>query len=178
MSIPTRLKPAVRARLKAAERERADDPLARLSPLLRSAAAFLPLEVITGGKMPATAAKLAPATGAYKLLSYLAFPAISLFVLLGATVFSIVKIRSIREENSSGPARRTGDAARPSRQWWHDHKWGVWLVFAATIAMAWVGATWLLFLFYIVSFGFLLYVLTSLRQDRSGESLRDRPSPV
>ena len=56
-------------------------------------------------------------------------------------------------------------------QWWHGHKWGVWLVFAATIAMAWVGATWLLFLFYIVSFGLLLYVLTSLAKLGLGNRL-------
>ena len=53
--------------------------------------------------MTGAAAKLAPAAGVYKLLSYVAFPAISLFVLLGATVFSIAKIRDIRDENGSGP---------------------------------------------------------------------------
>ena len=84
---PETFEAGVRERLKAAQKERVEDPLARLSPLLRCAAAFLPLQLVTGCKLPATAAKVAPAAGAYKLLSYLAFPAISLFVLLGAHGF-------------------------------------------------------------------------------------------
>ena len=82
---------------------RGNDPFANLSPALRSAAAFLPLEVITAGQMKGAAARLAPTTGVYKLLAYLTFPAISLFVLLGATVFSIAKIRRIRGEDGRAP---------------------------------------------------------------------------
>ena len=37
-------------------------------------------------------------------------------------------------------------------QWWRRRKWGARLVVGATIALAWVGATWLMFLFYIISF--------------------------
>jgi hypothetical protein len=71
---PDAFEAAVRARLNASLR-RIDDPIASLSPALRSAAAFLPLEVIIGDEMKGAAAKLAPATGVYKLLSYAAFPA-------------------------------------------------------------------------------------------------------
>jgi len=157
---PETFEAGVRERLKAAQRERVDDPLAGLSPLLKCVAAFLPLQLITGCKMPATSAKLAPAAGAYRLLSYLTFPAISLFVLLGATVFSIARIRSIQQEN--GPGRVDGKAMPDAiAQWWRRHKWGAWLVYGVTIALAVVGATWLMFLFYIISFGLLLYVLTS-----------------
>ncbi len=166
---PDAFEAAVRARLNASSR-RVDDPSASLSPALQSAAAFLPLEIITGGQMKGAAAKLAPATGVYKLLGYAAFPAISLFVLLGATVFSVLKIRSIRHENGSGPLDELALRAS-TKQWWHEHRWSVWLVFAGTIAMSWVGATWLLFLGYIVSFGFLLYVLTSFAKIGLGNRL-------
>ena len=53
-------------------------------------------------------------------------------------------------------------------QWWRRHKWGAWLVYGVTIALAVVGATWLLFLFYIISFGLLLYVLTSFAKHGLG----------
>jgi hypothetical protein len=166
---PDAFEAAVRARLNASLR-RVDDPIASLSPALRSAAAFLPLEIITGGQLKGAAAKLAPATGVYKLLSYAAFPAISLFVLLGATVFSFSKIRSIQHENRSGPLDEPAVLAG-TKQWWHEHKWGMWLVFAGTIAMSWVGATWLLFLAYIVSFGFLIYVVKSFAKIGLGNRL-------
>src|SRR5215212_6034713 len=79
---PDTFESAVLAQLTAGAKRRSD-ALANLSPALRGAAAFLPWEIIAPSQMTA-AAKLAPATGLYKLLGYLAFPAISLFVLLGA----------------------------------------------------------------------------------------------
>ena len=94
-------------------------------------------------------------------MSYVAFPAISLFVLLGATVFTFVKIRGIR--NASEPNSPDQQALLASTKlWWRHHAWGAGLLFAATLAMAWFGATWLLFLFYTVSLGLLVYVLSSL----------------
>jgi hypothetical protein len=166
---PGTFESAVRARV-SDSLSHADDPLASLSPAQRSAAAFLPLEVIAAGQMPAAAFKLVPGMGAYKLLSYVAFPAISLFVLLGATVFSISKIRRLRDENSSAPV--DAKVLREStKQWWHDNRWGVWSVLAASIAMAWFGATWLLFLCYIVSLGLLIFVLTSLARIGLGNRL-------
>lgn len=171
---PEAFEATVRQRLQAAARQREDDPLAGLSPLLRSAAACLPLQVITGSKSTAAAAKLVPA-GGYKLLSYAAFPAISLFVLLGATVFSIAKIRSIRNEN--GPDLADEQAMREGiLQWWRCHKWGAWSVFAGTLGLTLVGATWLLFLMYIISFGLLLYVLTSLARVGLGNRRLIGPS--
>ncbi len=148
----------------------ADNPLAGLSPALRSAAAFLPFEFIAAGQMPAAAVRLVPVVGTFKLLSYVAFPAISLFVLLGAAVFSIFKIRRIRDENSPGPVNEK-ELLDSTRQWWHDNKWGVWFVFAASLAMAWFGATWLLFLCYIVSLGLLIFVLSSLARIGLGNRL-------
>lgn len=150
---------AVRERL-ARDSKRQADRFANMSPALRGAAAFLPLEVIIASHTTETRVKLAPVTGVYKLLGYAAFPAISLFVLLGAAVFSVVKIRRIQDENAPAPFDEAMSRAS-TKQWWHDHRLGALLVFAGTLAMSWIGATWLLFLFYIVSLGFLLYVLTS-----------------
>jgi hypothetical protein len=166
---PCTFESAVRARVSDSLRH-ADSPLASLSPALRSAAAFLPLEVIAAGQMPAAALRLVPVVGACKLLSYVAFPAITLFVLLGAAVFSIFKIGRIQDENSSSLVDEKA-LLDSTRQWWHHNKWGVWLVFAASLAMAWFGATWLLFLCYIVSLGLLIFVLTSLARIGLGNRL-------
>lgn len=162
---PDRVDPAtfeagVRTRLEAAQRQRADDPLAGRSPFLRSAAAFLPLAVLAGCQASPAESKLAPAAGGYKLLSYLAFPAISLFVLLGATVFSVVQIRNSREQNGSrlSDEQAIQDAIR---EWWSRNRWGAISVHVASVILGMVGATWLLFLFYILSFGLLLGVLAS-----------------
>jgi hypothetical protein len=48
------------------------------------------------------------------------------------------------------------------QQWWTNHRRSAWLVFAVTLTLAWIGATWLLFLLYLTSFGLLVYVLTGL----------------
>ena len=157
---PNDFEAGVRAKLEAAEKQQRDEPLARLSPWIRSAAAFLPLEVLAGCKGTAAAAKLAPAGGGYKLLGYLAFPAMSVFVLLGATIFSVAKIRSIQDQNASGLSDQEA-ITTALREWWRRHKWGAMAVFAATMLLMVVGATWILFLFYLVSFGLLLLVLAS-----------------
>jgi len=156
---PSTFEAAVRERLRVAQQQREDDPLANFSPLERKVAGLLPLEIITGSRITATPGELVPAAGGYKLLSYLAFPAICLFVLLGATVFSLAKIRTIQGANKS---QLDGQQMMQAiSQWWRCHKWGAMLVFGATLVMSLVGATWLLFLLYIISFGLLLYVLTS-----------------
>ncbi|MFM9960863.1 MAG: hypothetical protein ACKV2Q_06520 [Planctomycetaceae bacterium] len=157
---PATFEAGVRTRLEAAQRQRADDPLAGRSPFLRSAAAFLPLAILAGCKASPAESKLAPAAGGYKLLSYLAFPAISLFVLLGATVFSVVQIRNSREQNGS---RLSDEPAiqEAIQEWWSRNRLGAFSVVAASIILGMVGATWLLFLFYILSFGILLGILAS-----------------
>ncbi|WP_406698239.1 hypothetical protein V5E97_05225 [Singulisphaera sp. Ch08] len=157
---PGRFEAAVRARLETADRRRQDDPLACLSPFLRGAAALLPLPFFTGCRASEAAAKTVPAAMGVKLLGYLAFPAISLFVLLGATIFGITKIHGIQRNHHPGidDAQAETDAVL---LWWKRHKWPAYLVFVATLALMWIGATWLLFLFYIISFGVLLYVLSS-----------------
>src|SRR4051812_45873995 len=75
------------------EQEQSADPLERLSPLARAAAAMLPIQIFAGGKVKGAATELAPAGGVAKLLGYLAFPAICLFMLLSAAFFSFAKVR-------------------------------------------------------------------------------------
>jgi hypothetical protein len=155
---PARFEAAVRERLEAFERQRAEEPLAAVSPWLRSAAAMLPVPILSGRPVAGALARLAPATGISKLLGYLAFPAISLFVLLGATVISAAKVRSIQGAN-----RETlpDEAARQEaiKLWWGRHKWSARLVWAVTMVLFLVGETWPLFVFYILSFGLLIYLL-------------------
>ena len=84
----------VREKLEIATEQYRNDPFADFSPLLKSAAAFLPLPVLAGGKVTIIASKLTSAGGFYKLLVYATLPAISLFFLLGVSIFSFAKIRS------------------------------------------------------------------------------------
>jgi hypothetical protein len=167
---PGRFEAAVRERLETADRRGRDDPLANLSPFLRGAAALLPLPFFTGCRASEAAAKTVPAAGGVKLLGYLAFPAISLFVLLGATIVGIAKIHGIQRNNHPGldDAQAETDAVL---LWWRRHKWPAYLVFAGTLALMWIGATWLLFLFYIISLGVLLYVLSSFARLGLGNRL-------
>ncbi|AGA28500.1 hypothetical protein [Singulisphaera acidiphila] len=167
---PGRFEAAVRERLETVDRRRQDDPLACFSPFLRGVAALLPLPFFTGCRASEAAAKTVPVAGGVKLFGYLAFPAISLFVLLGASIFSVAKIHGIQRKNHPGldDAHAESDAVL---LWWKRHQWPAYLVFAATIALVWIGATWLLFLFYIISFGVLLYVLSSFARFGLGNRL-------
>src|SRR5262245_58662724 len=151
---------AVRQRIRVAQHQRVAEPPTRLSPLLKSAAAFLPLEILAGCKAP-SAAKLAPTAGSSKLLGYIAFPAISLFVLLGATIFSIAGIRGIQDQTEKLGLDNEHAIQEAIREWWRKYKWGAIAVFAATLLFTVIGASWILFLFYLISFGILLFVLAS-----------------
>jgi hypothetical protein len=157
---PQHFEAAVRQRLQSLQAPSASDPLVRLSPFAKAAAAFLPLEVLAGCQAVPAVTKAAPAGGFYKLLSYLAFPAISLFVLLGATVFSFLKIRSIQEQSTAnlGDQQATQESIQ---DWWRQHRLGASVVFAVSLTLMLLGATSLLFLFYLISFGLLLFVLSS-----------------
>jgi hypothetical protein len=157
---PQHFETAVRQRLQLLQAQSASDLFVRLSPFAKAAAALLPLEVLAGCQVQSATTKAAPVGGLCKLLSYLAFPAISLFILLGATIFSFLKIRRIQEQSTAG----LGDqqAVRESIQlWWRQHRLGASSVFAVSMVLMLLGATSLLFLFYLISFGLLLFVLSS-----------------
>ncbi len=151
---------AVRTKISSDTHEHEIDHWAGFSPLVRAAASFLPLTVL-GCRGTLTAAKLAPTSASAKLVGYLAFPAISLFVLLGATVMSVLKIRGVRWQNGEAPAEQVNQNDAICR-WWSDHKWGAGAVFGTSLSLGLFGASWLLFLFYILSFGILIHVITTL----------------
>ena len=92
-------------------------------PLLTVAATFIPWPLITGGKIAGGGTKLSSLTLAQKLLGYAALPAISLFLLVGATFFSARKIHKVQKENQSdiNDAQEMQTAAR---QWWRSHRFG------------------------------------------------------
>jgi len=159
----------VRARIQRAEAERAADPFAaapvsadpfiRSPQLLRVAAAILPLPIITGGKATALAVPLAHASGLNKLLGYAALPALSLFVLPAAAIFAAARIRSLQRANAPGVTDQQAilDA---TALWARRHKWFLHGLFWGTLALAWIGATSLMLLLYLISLCVLLYVLS------------------
>jgi hypothetical protein len=163
-----RFEAGVWEKIQAAQAERANDPLAGASELLRVAAAtILPLPVITGGKVAAIAPPLAHASVISKLLGYVALPAISLFVMVGAFVFGAIRIGNVQRNNV--PASPDLLMMREAtNRWWRQNKWLARLVMAATIILPFLGATSLLVLLYLISLGVLLYVLSGLARRGLG----------
>ena len=151
----------VRQRIQAAEAQRANDPLADAPPLLRVAAAVMPVPVITGGKVTASAAPLAHVPGLSKLLGYVAMPAVSLFVMVGAFVFGAARIRNIQRNNLPDSMDQLA-MEEAARLWWHQNKRFARVFFAATIVLPILGATALLLLLYSISLGMMLYMLSGL----------------
>ena len=149
----------IRRRIQAAEAERANDPLANAPQLLRVAAAVLPLQIITGGKVTGSVLPLANASGLYKLVGFVALPAISLFLLLGAAIFGAVRIRRVQAGNVpvDNDQRAMLEAVH---LWWRRHKWVAGSFFATTLGLAWFGATSLMLLIYLTSLGAMLYLLS------------------
>jgi hypothetical protein len=147
-------------RIQAAEAERANDPLANAPQWLRVAAAVLPLPIMTGGKVAGSGLPLANASGLSKLIGFAALPAISLFVLPGAALFGAIGIRRIQAGNvpDSTDLLATNQA---TRLWWRQNKWLAGFFYAMTFALAWLGATSLMLLVYLISLGVMLYVLSS-----------------
>ncbi|WP_339688242.1 hypothetical protein [Gimesia maris] len=136
-------------------------------PVLTVAATFIPWPLITVGKFAGGGATLSSLTLPQKLLGYAALPAISLFLLVGATFFSTRKIHKVQQENQSdiSDAREIQAAVR---QWWRSHRFAAIMVYAAVLILPMIGSTWLLFLLLLTSFGLLLYFLTSFAKIGMG----------
>lgn len=157
----------IRQRLAATDGHPNPDPFVGVSPLLRSAAAFLPLSFLVGCKTT-SAARESPAGWGHLLLGYLAFPAISLFLLLGAAIFSVLRIHGLKKENN--PELDDLEARNEFiRQWWSDNRRGAQAVFVLSLTLALIGKAWLLFLLYMMSFGILLYVVAAFARCGVGD---------
>lgn len=140
------------------------------SPLLRVAAAILPWPLMSGGKIVGGGTKLSSVAFGQKLLGYAALPAISLFLLVGAAMFSAMKIRGVQKENhpDTGDPKEIQSAVR---QWWSRYKWCAWLVWAAVLILPMIGSTWLLFLLLLISFASLLCFLSGFAKLGVGNRL-------
>ncbi|WP_298858685.1 hypothetical protein [uncultured Gimesia sp.] len=157
----------IRARIEAAVIPLQDQSQGVDDPLLTVAAAFIPCPLITAGKIAGSGAQLSSLTLSQKLLGYAALPAISLFLLVGATIFSARKIHKVQKENQSDLSDAE-EMQAAVRQWWRSHRLGAAFVFAAVLILPMIGATWLLFLFLLASFGLLLYFLSSFARIGMG----------
>lgn len=165
---PDAFEAGIRQRLASADLQPAPDPFVGVAPLLRSAAAFLPLGLLLGCKTSSTATRESSAGRGHLLLGYLAFPAISLFLLLGAAIFSGLRIRSLKGENN----RELDDLEARNeaiRQWWSDNKRAAQAVFVLSLTLALIGKAWLLFLLYVMSLGILLYVVSAFARRGIGD---------
>lgn len=160
----------IRARIEVGVVPLQDESQKTDDPVLTVAATFIPWPLITGGKIAGGGATLSSLTLPQKLLGYAALPAISLFLLVGATFFSTRKIHKVQKENQSdiSDAKELQAAVR---QWWRSHRWGAFTVFAAVLILPMIGSTWLLFLILLASFGLLLYFLSSFARHGIGNRL-------
>lgn len=171
---PAAFEAEVRRRLAAAETrlapvERAPDPFVGVSPWLRSVATFLPLGMLLGCRTaPPSATREATARWGPGLLGYLTFPAVSLFFLMGAAVFGVLGLRRVKDENH-GTLDDQEARTEAIRQWWSDNRRGAQGVFAVSLILALIGKAWLLFLFYVVSFGILLYCVAAFARRGVGD---------
>jgi len=142
------------------------DPARDLPPLARAAAAVLPLPLLTGGKVSSSAAVTSGGIG-QKLLGVVLFPAVSLFVLLGATVLSVLGIR--RTQHTSDPKLQTADDYDTAiRSWWLAHWLPALLLYIGMFALMLSGVTSWLFPLFIASFGALVFVVRSLARRGLG----------
>ncbi len=92
------------------------------------------------------------------MLGYQAFPAISLFVLVGATVLSVWKIRNLQSQNDNAVSDPI-EQHQAMQRWWGDHKRTARFVLVVIMALSLSGESWLLFLCYLFSFGILVYAV-------------------
>lgn len=150
----------VRFRLQALELEQAKDPLCNMPPLARAAAAILPLDLLSAGKISGATAPFVPMSGMYKFVQYLLLPAASLFVLLGAGITTAWKLRSIRRD--APPLLPPIETEAANKDWWSSHQYVYALFVAVTIGISIFGSTWPLYCLYVASFALLIYVINSL----------------
>jgi len=161
---------AIQGRLQAAELEQENSEQLEDSPFLQMAAALLPLPLLSGSKAALSTAKMAPLAGKYKLLGYLALPAISLFFLIGSALFGALFIRRVQKKNVPDDLR-PAEILQQGNLWWSQHKWFSWLFSAAVILLPMFGFSWLLLLLLLGSMGVVLLMLAALAKQGLGNRL-------
>ena len=156
----------VRRRLKAAVVNQQRDPLSHLSPLSKAVSAMLPVPLLTGMKAAGgVKAGLLPLTE--KLVGVIAFPAICLFLLVGTSIFGFGRIHQLQQENV--PAANLQDSQQQAlEQWWNQHWWQSAIVFAVTLVLGVLGVSSILFAFYLISCGLLVYLIASFAKHGIG----------
>lgn len=157
----TAFEAGVRDRIETRPATTEGDASQNLSSMQQLAAALLPWPVMVGGKVVGSGTKLSSLAFGPKILGYAALPAVSLFLMIGATLFSAKKIHSLQKdaENETADEDQMKTAVR---QWWSGYRWPAWIVYAAVIILPMVGATWVLFLLLLASLGILLFLLAGL----------------
>lgn len=134
-----------------------------VSPLVRLAASVLPLPLL-GGKALVSGVKTGSLGTGYKLLGYLALPAVSVFLMLGAFVFSALRIGSTR---ATATGSETQDAVNA---WWRRYWWVATPFYVGLLAnMVWGSGT-LTFGLLLTSFVVLSVLLSAL--SRAGLASR------
>lgn len=167
---PDAFEAAVQEKIQVAELQQADGAEGKASPLLEMAAAFLPLPFFVGGKGTLSAIKMTPLAGKYKLLGYIALPAISLFALIGSALFGSKWIQRVQRDNVPDHLD-LNELVQASTQWWIRYKWPISLFYATVILFPFFGSTWLLFLLLLVSTGVMLLMITVLAKQGLGNRL-------
>ncbi len=139
------------------------DPIRDLPPLARAAAAVLPLPLLTG-----KAAGPTTATGVIeKIFGILLFPAVSFFLLLGASFFSYSAVRNTKRVDDSEP-RSAQYYEAAIKSWWREHRLAAFLVWGVALLLIVLGATDWLFFFFIVSLALVVAVVRGLAARQLG----------
>jgi len=175
---PQPFEAGVRLRLQAAHPTRAalTVPLPQ-SPWLRAAASLLPLPLATQSTSANAIHPSLLAATTYKLFAMLAFPAITFFLLLGAAFVGASRIRNLDFQSGASHGNEAS-LHLAVKDWWRKHRWSGILIYALTLGLALLGATWAMFAIYIASLAVLLLVLPSFAQSGLGTRQVIGPSCV
>ena len=158
----TEFSQGVHDRIREAE-EAGAQPRGGASSLVRIAASILPLPVV-GGKVLLSGAKTGTVSAGYKMLGYLALPAVGIFLMLGAFVFSAMHIGHTRTTGSADPAEDAIGA------WWRKNGWIAAVFYVGHFATMLWGSGEFIFWLLILSFVGLAVLLSAL--SRAGLASR------
>ncbi|MEM7164391.1 MAG: hypothetical protein AAF581_02950 [Planctomycetota bacterium] len=131
---------------------------ATLPPFAQSAASFLPLPLLTTGKLTAGTAAKSSVPVLHKIALWLALPATVVFLLLGAAVFGVLGLRN-RAAGEPVPEDATRDAVVA---WAGRHRLLGWLGLVIVFVLPFFLSAASYFLALLLSVGALVYITRSL----------------